>query len=180
MDKLPKWRGITLLLASFFGLCAAFALVVTLAEGWQEHLQAKWPEATALVQRCEMKIYSHKRELYRIDCSVGYRVRGDWIVSHVYSRSTPAPRRVIWQYPPQQFKKLQDWVDAHPEGTPVSVHYDPANHGKAVLVETDMPLGGPRTPNNLRVLAIALTGCLGLLTVARITKPRTSVLKGDG
>ena len=55
-----------------------------------------------------------------IDCSVSYTVRGEEIVSHVYSRSTPAPRRVIWQYPPQQFEVLQGWVDAHPKGTPIA------------------------------------------------------------
>jgi hypothetical protein len=79
-------------------------------------------------------------------------VGGEEIVSRVHSRSTPAPRRVIWQYPPGQFQRLQEWVDAHPEGTPILVHYDPANHSKAVLVATDMPLGGPRTPGNVKLL----------------------------
>jgi len=53
-------------------------------------------------------------------------------VSQVYSRSMPALRRVIWQYPPQQFEMVQEWVDAHPEGTPIAVHYHPANHSNAV------------------------------------------------
>lgn len=180
LQKLPKWRGLVLLLALFLGLCTVFALVVTIAQAWQEHLQAQWPEATALVQRCGLNIYTHKHLSYRIDCSVGYKVRGELIVSHVYSRSTPAPSRVIWQYPPQQFKKLQEWVDAHPEGTQLSVHYDPASHGKAVLVETDMPLGGPKTPNNLRLLGIAFASCLALLAILRITKPRSTALQQRG
>src|SRR6266567_6179368 len=45
----PGWRGWLLLLAGFFGLfaglCTVFALVVTAAEGWVEHVQAQWPTA---------------------------------------------------------------------------------------------------------------------------------------
>ena len=36
----------------------------------------------------------------------------------------------------------------------VVVHYDPADHVKVALVATDMPLGGPRTPSNLKVLEV--------------------------
>jgi hypothetical protein len=177
LQNLPKWRGLVLLLASFLGLfaglCTVFALVVTSAQAWQDHAHAQWPEAAALVQRCGLDIYMHKPESYRIDCSVSYTVRGEEIVAHVYSRSTPAPRRVIWQSPPQQFETLQEWVDAHPKGTPIAVHYDPASHMKAVLVATDMPLGGPPTPGNLRLLGIAAASCLVLLSIARITWPRS-------
>jgi hypothetical protein len=178
LQNLPKWRGLVLLLASFLGLfaglCTVFALVVTAAQAWQEHAHAQWPEATAQVQRCGLDIYTHKPESYRIDCSVSYKVRGEEIVSYVYSRSTPAPRRVISQYPPQQFERLQEWVDAHPEGTPIAVHYDSANHSKAVLVATDMPLGEPRMPDNLRLLGVAAASCLVLLAIARITWPRSA------
>lgn len=178
LQNLPKWRGRVLLLASFLGLfaglCAVLALVVTAAQAWQEHAHAQWPETTAQVQRCGLAIYTHKPESYRIDCSLSYQVRGEKIVSHLYSRSTPAPRRVIWQYPPQQFERLQEWVDAHPEGTPMTVHYDPASHGKAALVVTDMPSGGPRTPDNLRLLGIAAASCMVLTAIARITWPRSA------
>ena len=52
-------------------------------------------------------------------------------MSQVYSRSMPALRRVIWQYPPQQFEMVQEWVDAHPEGTPIAVHPLRVNGGGA-------------------------------------------------
>ena len=67
---------------------------------------------------------------------------------------------------------VEDWVDAHPQGMPIAVHYDPANPKKAVLVATDMPRGGPRTPNNLRLLGIAALSCVVLLTIARVGRPR--------
>jgi hypothetical protein len=177
LQNLPKWRRLVLFLASFFGLfaglCTVFVLVVGAAEAWQDHTHTQWPEAMAQVQRCGLDIYSHRHESYRIDCSVSYTVDGEEIVSHVYSRSTPAPSRVLWQYPPQQFATMQDWVDAHPKGTPIAVHYNPTNPRRAVLVVTDMPLGGPPTPNNLKLLGVAATGCVVLLAIARITRPRS-------
>jgi hypothetical protein len=46
------WRGVVGPLGLFAGLCSTFALVVTMAEAWQEHAQAQWPVATARVERC--------------------------------------------------------------------------------------------------------------------------------
>jgi hypothetical protein len=183
-QKPPGWRGWVVLLAGFMGLfaglCTVFALVVTAAEAWVEHAQAQWPKATARVQRCGLDIYIHKPESYWIDCSIIYTVRGEDIVSHVHSRSTPAPQRLIWQYPAGQFEQLQEWVDEHPEGTPIAVHYDPANHKKAVLVTTGMPLGGPRTPDNLKLVGFFAVSCGVLLAIARVARPRTAPVRGVG
>ncbi len=163
-------------LGLFAGLCSIFALVVTAILGWQEHAQAQWPEATAQVQRCGLDIYSHRQQTYWIDCRISYLVGPEEIVTSVHSRSTPSPRRVISQHPAMQFGIMQEWVDEHPVGTPIAVHYDPAHHKKAVLVATDMPLGGPQTTDNLRLLGFAAGGCLLLLAVARITKPPSVVV----
>jgi hypothetical protein len=184
LQNLPKWRRILLLLASFLGLfaglCAVFAFIITVAEAWLEQAQAQWPEARANVQRCGLDVYTHNPESYWIDCSVSYTVRGEQIVAQVHSRSTPAPQRIIWQYPPGEFERLQKWVEEHPVGTPITVHYDAANHKKAVLVNTDMPLGGPRTPGNLWLLGAFGVSCALLLTIARITRPRFAAVSGNG
>jgi len=177
MSKTPAgWRGWLLLLAGFFGLfaglCTVFALVVTVAEAWVEHPQAQWPQAAARVQRCGLDVYTHNPETYWIDCSLVYAVRGEDIVSHVHSRSIPAPSR--WEYPAVRFEQLQEWVDEHPEGTPIAVRYDPANHRKAVLVTTDMPLGGPRTPGNLKLLGFSAVSCAVLVTIARAARPQAA------
>ena len=183
-QNLPKWRGYVILLSGFLGLfaalCTVFALLVSAAQGWVEHAQAQWPPATARVQRCGLDVYTHKPETYWIDCSVRYTVRGEDIVSHVHSHSTPAPRRVMWEYPDPavQFDQMQEWVDQHPEGTPIAVHYDPANHKKAVLVTTDMPLGGPGTPNNLKLLGFSAVSFVVLLGISRVA--RAGVAGGHG
>ena len=164
------WLGLVVL-SLFTGLCSIFVLIATLAQGWQEHAQAQWPEASALVQRCGVDIYTHKpKQRYWIDCRIRYLVGGEEIVTVVHSRSTPAPRRVISQHPAMQFGLMQEWVDGHSPGTPIAVHYDPADHRKAVVVATDMPLGGPRTPDNLKLLGVAAGSCALLLAIARITR----------
>jgi len=169
-------------LGLFAGLCSIFALVVTLAEGWQEHAQAQWPEVTARVQSCSVDIYTRRSEAYWIDCRISYLVGGlggdEEIVAEVHSRTTPAPRRVIIQCPAMQIGLMQEWVDGHPPGTPIVAHYDPANHKKAVLVTTDMPLGGPRTPNNLRLLGFFAGSSALLLAIARIMRPSSGVVAG--
>ncbi len=164
-------------LGLFAGLCTIFVLVVTVAQGWQEHAQAQWPQATALVQSCGLEIYTHKpREAYWIDCRISYLVGAEEIVTKVHSRSTPAPRRVISQQPALQFGLMQVWVDEHPPGTPIAVHYDPANHNRAVLVATDMPLAGPHTPDNLKLLKVTAGICALLLAIAGLTRSSYGVV----
>jgi len=164
------WLGVAVL-GLFTGLCSIFALVVTVAEGWQEHAQAQWPETTARVQTCGVDLYTHRPEAYWIDCLVSYSVGAEEVVAKVHSRSTPAPRRVISQHPTTQIEIMERWAEAHPPGTPIAVRYDPVHHKNAVLMATDMPLGGPRTPDNLRLLGVAAGSCALLLAIARITKP---------
>jgi hypothetical protein len=81
---------------------------------------------------------------------------------------------VISKEPAKQFDKLQEWVDEHPEGTPIVVHYDPANLKKAVLVTSDMPLGGPDTPKNLKLLEFFAVSTVLLLIAMRIAWPTTA------
>jgi hypothetical protein len=172
------WRGIVGLLGLFAGLCTIFALVVTVAEGWQEHAQQQWPETTARVDKCGLhQSSSGRRDQYYIDCRLTYIVGTEEFVTKIYSGRVPSP--TVWQYPPNQIGPLQDWVDNHPQGTLIAVHYNPANPKKAVLVATDMPRGGPHTPNNLKLLGMAATSCVLLLTIARITRPRPNAVGAE-
>jgi len=169
------WLGLPVL-GLLAGLCSILGFVVTVAEAWQERAQAQWPEATARLQRCGVDLYNHQPEAYWVDCRISYLVGAEEIVAEVHSRTTPSPRRGIWQYPAMQIGLMQEWVDEHPPGTPIAVHYDPANHKKATLVATDMPLGGLRTPGNLKLLGVAAGSCALLLAIARITRPSSGVL----
>jgi hypothetical protein len=146
------WRAIVGLMALVAGLCTLLALVVTALEAWREHAQAQWPEVTARIGECGVDQYPAHPEDYLIECSIEYPVGADIVHSKVRSRTTPAPSRVLWAYPADTFDRMQQWADAHPAGTPLTVRYDPADPTRAALLETDMPLGGRRTPGNLKLL----------------------------
>jgi hypothetical protein len=169
----PHWmRLILMVMVLFSGLCTIFALVVTAAAAWTEHAESQWPQVTARVERCGLdQTSSGRRENYYIHCRLSYVVGAEQNSANIYSSHVPS--REIWQYPPNQIGPLEDWVAELPTGTPIVVHYDPARHTKAVLVATDMPRGGPQTPNNVKLLEVCAGSFVILLTIARITRPRS-------
>ena len=176
----PKANWIRLplmVLVLLTGLCTIFALVVTAAAAWTERNEAQWPQVTARVDRCGLtQTSSARRERYYIRCRLIYEVGAEQNTATVYSVSVPS--RAVWQYPPNQIGLFEDWVAEHPPGTPIVVHYNPARHTKAVLVATDMPRGGPQTPNNVKVLKIFAGSFVVLLILARITRPRSPQQNG--
>jgi hypothetical protein len=168
------WLGLTVLVA-FSGLCTIFVSVATAAQAWQEQAQTRWSEVTARVDGCGLnRTSSGRREKFYIHCRLSYAVGAEQNVTNVYSGNVPSPE--IWQYPPNQIAPFKEWVDEHPQGTPIVVRYDPANHAKVVLVANYMPRGGPRTPNNVKLLEVCAGSFLVLLTIARITRPRPQSL----
>jgi hypothetical protein len=168
------WVGL-MVLAAFLALCTIFVSVVTAAQAWQEHAQARWPEVTARVDRCGLdRTSTGRRENFYIHCRLSYAVGAEQNATNVYSGHVPS--REIWQYPPNQIAPFEEWVDEHPQGTPIVVRYNPANHKKVVLVANYMPRGGPRTPDNFKLLEVCAGSFLVLLTIARLTRPRTQSL----
>jgi hypothetical protein len=174
-ETAPKgqWMWLILMvLVVFSGLCTIFVSVVTTAQAWQEHAQSRWPEVTARVDRCELKQTSTgRRDKYYIRCRLAYAVGAEQNATNVYSSNVPSAK--IWQYPPNQLGPFEQWVEEHPPGTPIAVRYDPGDHAKVVLVASDMPGKGPRTPNNVKLLEVCAGSFLVLLMIARITRPRS-------
>jgi hypothetical protein len=172
------WRGwvtfVAATLGLLCGLCTLFALVVTAAQAWQEHAEAGWPQATAQVEQCNLEIYSHRHMSYWINCSISYPVRGRQVASTVHTLTIPAPSNTIWESSPGMFGRMQEWVDRHPQGSSIRVHYDPARPEKAVPVETDMPRGGPQTPNNLKLLGFFAVSCVVMVIIARMAWRRAA------
>jgi hypothetical protein len=165
------WLGLAVLVV-LFGLCTIFASVVTVAQAWQEHRQAQWPEVTARVDRCGLnRTSSGRRQNFYIRCRLSYAAGAEQYATNIYSGNVPSPE--IWQYPPNQIAPFEEWVNDHPQGTPIVVRYDPADHSKIVLVADNMPGGGPRTPNNVKLLEFFAGGFLVLLTIARITRSQS-------
>jgi hypothetical protein len=170
------WLGLSALVA-LSGLCAIFASVVTLAEAWGEYAQARWPEVTALVDNCKLKrTSSNGGRKFHIQCRLIYSVGAEQNAANIYSMNVPAPE--VWQNPPNQIAPFAEWVDEHPQGTPIVLRYDPANHAKVKLVADYMPGGGPRTTNNVKLVEFFAGSFLVLLLFARITRPRSLLQNG--
>ncbi len=175
----PARRGWVMLMGCFLGLCTIFTLLVTGFEAWQEHAQAQWPEVTASLQSCGIRVsrkgysgpYDSRGGAYYIRCRIRYQVGAEETDTNIYSTSVRAPNLLNRQDPWAAVCELQAWVDTHPPGTPITVHYHPNHHQQAVLAATDMPQGGPRTPGNLKMLGITAAACAALLAIARLARP---------
>lgn len=115
-DRGQLVRAVTGFLGFFAGLCTIFAMVVTIAEGWQEHSQAQWPETTARVEQCRMRQTSTgRRQAYYVDCQLSYVVGNEGTLTRLYSRNVPSP--AVWQYPRQHlYEQFEEWVEQHPQG----------------------------------------------------------------
>jgi hypothetical protein len=164
------WLGL-IMLVLLFGLCTIFASVVTAVQAWQEHTQTRWPEVTAHVDVCSLnRTSSNGGRKFYIGCRLSYAVGVEQHAANVYSRNVPSPE--IWQYPPNQIAPFEEWVNKHPDGTPIVVRYDPADHTKVVLATDNMPGGGLRTSSNVEQLEFFAGGFLVLLLIAGFTRPR--------
>lgn len=157
-------QGVLRILAVFAGLCAVFALVVSIADAWREHAQQTWPEVTATVQRCSVDPYvpirGNHAPVWTVQCRIAYRAGGEEVEGRIHSRSTTSG----WG---GDVDSMRRWVTSHRSGSPIVVNYDPAEPKTVVLTRTDMPLGGPRTPTDLRLLLISSGASLLLFLAAR-------------
>lgn len=166
--------GIVGLFGLFAVLCTLFSLVVTAGIAWWEYRAAHWPETTARIQLCEVRVVGDERPANIIDCRVSYAVDSETVVSSVRSMSSPVPDILFWESDPGQAQRMADsmrtWVDKHPPGTPMAVHYNPARRDEAALAATDMPLGGPQTARNITFTATVAAICAVLLATGFVLR----------
>jgi hypothetical protein len=78
------------LLVLFSGLCTIFALVVTAAQVWQEHVQERGPEVTAHVDSCGLEQTSTGEDRYYILCEMSYAVGFERTVTTIHSKNAPS------------------------------------------------------------------------------------------
>lgn len=171
------WPGIVLLLGAFTGLCTLFAAAATAFDAWREHVQAGWPETTAQVRLCETREYhgTGRGKSYYIRCHLAYTVAGQAVEGQVDSMMVPDPERVIARSPGYPgLDDLEAWVEAHPAGTPMPVHYDPDKPQSMALVVTDMPLAGPKAQGDLRLMGGFAALSAVLLLIGSVGRRRQS------
>ena len=149
----------------FAGLCALFALGVTVLEWRTDHAQQGWPLVSARIDQAE--IAEHATAKGATTWSLRYRVRydADWQerAASLASRSTSNTRELA---------AMRTWLAQHRRGGRIDVRYDPARPDHAVFASPDVPNAGPRTPGNLTFTAVAALACSVLLAIARFLAAR--------
>jgi len=149
----------------FAGLCAVFALVVTVFEWRAERAQAAWPVASARVERGEVaesvgsgdsRSWSLR---YRVRYDAGWQEQAVTVSSHSTSSV-------------QDAAAMRAWAQEHRRGSRVDVRYDPANPRRAVFASVDVPNAGPRTPFDVSVTLAAGVASVLLIALARFMARR--------
>lgn len=140
----------------FAGLCAVFALAVTLVEWRAEQAQAQWPLAMARIERADLGAQALR---YRVRYDADWQERVTTVSSHSTSDA-------------HELAAMRAWVAQHRPGDRIDVRYDPAQPGHAIFASSDVPNAGPRTPQNVTFTAIAALACIVLITLARFLAAR--------
>lgn len=140
----------------FAGLCAIFALVVTLFEWRAERAQAEWPLVSASIEQAELGAHALR---YRVRYDAQWQAR----LATVSSRNTNDARELA---------AMRAWLAQHPRGGHLDVRYDPAQPEHAVFASPDVPGAKARTPTNIRLTAIAAIACIVLIALARFLAAR--------
>jgi hypothetical protein len=164
-------------LAYLFALFTAFVAVATGAQAWVEFRHGQWPATSAHIERCDLKPYQSstgrrlEHSAYYIACDISFETtQGQSVRTTIRSRRVASPEYTVPDTGPR-IGQMQSWVDQHPPGTVLAVHYDPSDQRHVVLSGTDMPEAGPQTANNVRLLVVCATACGLLSLIARVLRP---------
>jgi hypothetical protein len=160
------------ILALFAGACTLFAGVVTAVELWRTHVQAQWPTAVGTVDTCDITYPSTgpRRKRQYIRCRFSYSTESGPATATLTSAYFPAVD--VPQYPANQQQPFVDWVNDHLPGTHVALRYNPEDHRQVILADNYMPRGGPRTQDNVKLLATFAGLFVVAMVMARVLRPR--------
>jgi hypothetical protein len=152
----------------FAGLCAAFALVVTVVEWHEGTAQARWPAVSALIERGGVDTrrvdrVGSSRTVWQLDYRVRYTVDDREQVGRLLSHTSNSD---------EEAAKLFAWARQHRPGGRIDIRYDPSEPSHAVFASADVPDTGPRTRSNLTLTLVAALACAVLLPIAKFMAAR--------
>ena len=140
----------------FAGLCAIFAMAVTLFQWRAEDAQAQWPLTTGRIEHADLGAHALR---YRVRYDADWQERVATVSSHSTNDAL-------------ELAAMSAWLAQHRPGDRIAVRYDPAQPGHAIFASPDVPNAGPRTPQNVTFTAIAALACIVLITLARFLAAR--------
>jgi hypothetical protein len=162
-----------LVLGLFFIAASALCLFGAATSWWERQKISRWPAADATIQHCSIEKHKRRNSVqfaYSAECSITFNagsevVKGGFDSIAAYYEHRPKS----WGNP--GIDELRGWIAKHPEGSKISVHYDPDWHPSAVPYPTD-PLFD-RTSNTVMVKAAGILAAIGVaLAGLPLTIPR--------
>ncbi len=132
--RVGKAAGLLLLFGWFLLFCAILSF---LNSGWralQAHLQSKWIETAAHIQKCSLRTYYPFRKngggvVYSLRCDLEYEYAGRRYQYDLHTRSERSARSRI---------DIDNWIGQNPPGTILLARVNPSNPNELV-VESDLP-----------------------------------------
>jgi len=158
--------GVVGLFGVFATLCALFGTAVTVAEGFEDAAQARWPVVAALIEHGEVAANGTDRQsgapLWQLRYRVRYEVDGREHKATLTSHTTTSDETLA---------EMRAWAGLHHRNGRIDIRYDPAHPGRA-LFTSHVPGAGPRTATNLEITLIATLAAVALLWLARFMAAR--------
>ena len=160
--------GFAGLLALFAGLCAIFAACVTLVDWHDEATQARWPVASAVVERADVVASARAPKdgggtVWKLRCRVRYELNGEARAVTLTSRSV---------FSEAEAATLQSWAAQHRKGSHIDIRYDPSEENQAAFASAEISSTAGRIRTDLILLAVAAVACSTLLALARVLRAR--------
>jgi hypothetical protein len=153
--------GLVGLFGLFAALCALLGLVVTVAEGFENVAQARWPIVPARIEHGEVTAPSTDRRggapLWQLRYRVRYEVDGREHKATLTSHTTTSDETLA---------RMRAWAGGHQRNGRIDIRYDPAQPARA-LFTADVPSAGSRTATNLELTLVATLAAVALLWLAR-------------
>jgi hypothetical protein len=151
---------------TFFAIFLAAGLEIQgLFQTHQERIESQvWPAVTAVVDGCALDHYSRSSRrsvTYKIRCRFTYSVDGTDYQSRT---QTVGQRRSSFgdsEYLPPDALPMEAWAQQHKKGSPMVIHYDPAN-------PANISLAGADNAFRTNTAAISLTAARQVTLVAAI------------
>ena len=117
-----KGSALAGLFSLFAGLCAVFAAIGTLIDWRDEIAQARWPVASAVVERADVVISRRPQKdgggrLWRLSVRLSFEAGGETSATTLYSRPV---------YSESEAAALHSWAARHHNGTHIDLRYDPS------------------------------------------------------
>ena len=160
--------GFAGLLGLFAGLCAIFAVFITLSDWHQEITQARWPVVSAVVDRADVvaSVRAPKHgggTEWKLRYRLRYELNGE---ARMATLTSPAV------FSETEAAKLQSWAAQHRKGSQIDIRYDASRDNRAVFASAEISYGADRTGTDILLFAAAVVGCAGLLALARYLRVR--------